>query len=208
MKTALIEAHYLPSVAYFSALQTFDEVMLERHENFVKQSYRNRCYINTSNGTEMLIIPLTQKHGKVLITDIRIDYSQKWLNNHWRTIQSAYGNAPFFEYYEHDLHQLLFRKFETLYELNLHLLTLCLRWLKWTIPVKESLAYNKEVLSPMVDLRSAINPKKTHHLDHFYKPVPYQQVFGNMFVPGLSVLDLVFCQGPESGRILRASSPG
>ena len=124
--TALIETHYLPSIAYFSALQNVDEVILEKHERYVKQSYRNRTYIVSTQGKEKLIVPLTSKHGKVLITDVRIDYGQKWLNQHWRAIQSAYGRAPFFEYYKEDLETVLFKKTMFLYDLNFELLSMCL----------------------------------------------------------------------------------
>ena len=87
VRTALIELQYLPPIEYFSALSQFDEVLLEKHEYFEKQTYRNRCYVNSVHDREMLIVPLTSKHGKIKISDVRIDYSQKWLNNHWRTIQ-------------------------------------------------------------------------------------------------------------------------
>jgi hypothetical protein len=93
---ALIDLHYLPSVAYFAALHGTEKIILEKKEHFEKQSFRNRCHILTAQGVERLVIPLTSKSGKVLITDVRIDYTQKWLNNHWRTLESAYRSSPFF----------------------------------------------------------------------------------------------------------------
>src|SRR5688572_27151690 len=99
MVQILIEAHYLPSLAYFSALSSAQEMIVEKFEQYEKQTFRNRAKINTVNGLVTLTVPVTAKHGKPLIADIRIDHAQKWLNNHWRTIQSAYGKAPFFEYY-------------------------------------------------------------------------------------------------------------
>src|SRR5688572_25723175 len=135
MSAVLIESQYLPPIAYFAALQSCDEIILESHEHYIKQTFRNRCAINTSQGRVDLIVPLTSKHGKTVISDVRIDYTQKWLNNHWRTIQSAYANAPFFEFYADDLHQVLFKKHEFLLELNGELLSMCLKWLKWPTPV-------------------------------------------------------------------------
>src|SRR5688572_11233691 len=114
--TALIEAHYLPSIAFFAAICRADSILLERNEYFAKQTYRNRCRINTANGELDLVVPVTSKHGKVVITDVRVDFTQKWLNNHWRTVQSAYGKAPFFEYYSDDLHNALFKRVNFLYE--------------------------------------------------------------------------------------------
>lgn len=208
MKPVLIEAQYLPPIAYFAAVQAAGEIILERHEHYIKQSYRNRACINTAQGRESLIIPLTAKHGKVTITDVKIDYTQKWLNNHWRTVRSAYNNAPFYEYYADDLEQLLFQRFTFLYDLNVHLLSMCLGWLKWTLPVKESLSYEKTPAPTVTDCRSMINPKKIDHLRNFFTPIPYTQVFGSTFEENLSLIDLVFCVGPSSARIVTDSIPG
>lgn len=206
MKSALIELQFLPPISYFSLLSGYDEIILERHENYVKQSYRNRCYINTASGREMLVVPLTAKHGKVQITSIKIDYNQKWLNRTWRTIQSAYGNAPFFGYYADELHAILFQKFTFLYDLNLELLSLCLKWLRWRITVKESNQFEKTTLQPVYDLRNVIGDKNQLQAMNYFRPVSYQQVFGSMFVPDLSLLDLIYCMGPESMNVIRGSA--
>ncbi len=203
---ALIELQYLPSVAYFAALQSGAEIIIEKHEYFVKQTYRNRCHITTSQGEEQLIIPVTNKHGKVVVTDVKIDYAQKWLNNHWRTIQSAYGKSAFYEHYAPSLEKVLFKKHTFLYDLNFELLSLCLTWLKWNIPVSESLSYIKDAGPDVVDLRSRLNAKKNDLLPDFYNPVPYTQVFGNPFASNLSLIDLIFCEGPAAARLVKASS--
>jgi hypothetical protein len=204
--TVLIEAHYLPSIAYFTAISGAESVLLERCENFEKQTYRNRCRINTANGPIHLIVPVTAKHGKVSISNVRLDYTQKWLNNHWRTVQSAYGKAPFFEHYAEDLHEILFKKADSLYELNYTFLSMCLKWLKWDIPVKETKLYGRAISTDVLDLRSVINPKKLEQCYQFYYPAVYNQVFGNTFVENLSLIDLVFCEGPGAGRIVQAST--
>jgi len=205
MGSVLVECHYLPSIAYFVAIQHAQQVMLEAKEYYLKQTYRNRCHIQTSQGPETLIVPLTSKHGKVLIKDIRIDYSQKWLNNHWRTIQSAYGKAPFFEYYSEDLEKVLFTRNTFLYDLNHHLLSMCLAWLKWNISVSETLAYEKDVPSDCRDFRSVVNPKKSELLKSFFTPQSYTQVFGNTFAANMSLIDLIFCEGPGAGPIISGS---
>jgi WbqC-like protein family len=204
--TALIETHYLPSIAYFSALQNVNEVLLEKHERFVKQSYRNRAYIVSPQGKEKLIVPLTSKHGKVLITDVRIDYGQKWLNQHWRAIQSAYGKAPFFEYYKEDLETVLFKKTTFLYDLNFELLSMCLKWLKRDVNLRESVAYEVTPSPPILDLRGSISFKNEENLVNFYRPYRYYQVFGNTFVGNASILDLIFSEGPGAARIVEASA--
>jgi hypothetical protein len=188
----LIDLHYLPSVAYFSTLRNASGIVIEKHEHYEKQTYRNRCYINTANGIVILIVPTIATHKKMQLCDIQIDYRQKWLNNHWRSIQSGYGKAPFFEYYAEDLQRILFRKFQFLYDLNLELLTLCLKMLKMNLTIVETVAYDENVTNDLIDLRSAINPKKTNTLNLFYKPAPNYQVFGNKFVQNLSILDVLF----------------
>jgi hypothetical protein len=203
----LIDLQHLPSVAYFSTLRNALPVVIEKYEHYEKQTYKNRCYINTANGIVVLIVPIIATHKKTKVCDIKIDYRQKWLNNHWRSIQSGYGKAPFFEYYAEDLQRILFRKFEFLYDLNLELLTLCLKMLKMNLTIVESMAYEENITNDLIDLRSAINPKKAESLNLFYKPAPYYQVFGNKFVQNLSILDVIFCEGPGAAGVVQASSP-
>ena len=204
--TALIETHYLPSIAYFAALHSAREIILERHEHYVKQSYRNRCHIISTQGKENLIVPLTCKHGKVYITDVRIDHSQKWLNIHWRTILSAYRKAAFFEHYGEDLEKVLFKRTLFLYDQNVELLSMCLKWLRWDVTVRESSTYEKVPEPGVFDLRSVINVKNEENLAKFYRPTSYHQVFGNTFVANASVIDLVFCAGPQAAQIIQASA--
>jgi hypothetical protein len=202
----LIETHYLPSTAYFAALHSAKKIIIEKHEHFVKQSYRNRCHILTVQGVERLIVPLTSKHGKVLITEVRIDYTQKWLNNHWRTLESAYRNAPFFEFYADDLHKMLFKQHTFLYDLNFELLTICLRWLKLDVTLQESMAYEKIPAEGILDMRNVIHAKKPELYVNHFQPVTYPQVFGNKFAAGLSLIDLVFCEGPNSRKVVASSA--
>jgi hypothetical protein len=201
----LIDLHYLPSLEYFCVLQQFPQIELERCENYVKQSYRNRCYIKTSQGIEMLVVPLTSKHGKIAIKDIRIDYSQKWQNNHWRTIETAYRKAPYFEYYSDDLRAALYRNHHFLFDLSLELLSFCLKSIRLNPAITVTVSYEKKPASHVFDLRSQINPKKPSFDRDFYASVPYYQVFGNGFVENLSLIDLLFCEGPRAASLLVAS---
>lgn len=206
MKTVLIELHYLPSIAYFSALVGCEEIVVEKCEHYEKQSFRNRCYIRGPHQVETLVIPVTGKRGKPLVTEVRIDYGQKWLNSHWRTLQTGYGKAPFFEYYGPDLHEILFRKPRFLYDLNLQIVTMCLKWLKMDAVLKETGSYEREAPAGVTDMRGVINPKKEDGCNRFYKSIEYQQVFGSKFVPNLSLIDLIFNQGPGSRSIVKASA--
>jgi hypothetical protein len=207
--TILIETHYLPCIAWFAAVSAGNHLKLEKHEHFVKQTYRNRCYINTEHGLDSLHVPVLRGHGKTKVSDVRIDHTQKWVMNHWRSVTSAYGKAPFFEYYADDLRQRLLRKNEFLYDLNVELLTLCLKWLRLDIPLTETMAYEvsegKEHENNVRDLRNKITDRRPEQLRQLYRPVAYTQVFGNAFAENASVIDLIFCCGPEAGRIVKAS---
>ncbi len=206
MTKCLIELHYLPSIHFFESIAKHPLIIVEKHEHFVKQSYRSRCIIQTSQGPQTLIIPLTGKHsdgGKVPITDVRIDNNQKWLNNHWRSIQSAYAKAPFFEFYADALHTLLFKQHTHLYELNFELLTLCLKWLKLPVRIEESLSYQPVPDEGIIDLRNLISAKNKGISSETPLFKPYTQVFGNAFVNNLSIIDLIFCTGPDALTYLR-----
>jgi hypothetical protein len=205
MKTGLIEPHYLPCLEYFCALLPFDKLVLEKHEHYVKQSFRNRCHINTAQGPVMLVVPLTAKHGKVPFKDIRIDQTGKWQNNHWRSIQSAYAKAPFFEHYAPELHTILYRDFDFIFDLNLEVLSFCLNSLGLQKELSETENYQKEAGLQICDLRSQITSKKPYSSRTFYQPKPYYQVFGNTFASNLSLIDLLFCEGPNALATLKAS---
>jgi hypothetical protein len=202
----LIELHYLPSIPYFAALHAASTITVERYEHYIKQSYRNRCHILTSQGVERLVVPLTSKHNRALVTDLTVDYSQKWLNNHWRAIESAYRNAPFFEFYADDLHRMLFKRHTFLYDLNLEFLTICLKWLKVNKTLKETLTYEKVPAPEIIDFRNIIHAKKPELSQPHFKAVTYTQVFGNKFVEGLSIIDLIFCEGPKAHDIITRSA--
>ncbi len=207
MKVALIDLHYLPSIEYFCAIYPFEHVLLEKHENFVKQSFRNRCYIKTSQGIQMLIVPLTEKHGKVSIQNIKIDNRQKWQNNHWRAIESAYRNAPYFEFYSEELKNIIYKGHDFLFSLNQDLLSYCLRSVQLKINLSETITFGIQLDISISDLRSQIIPKLSYSNRSFYHPIKYQQVFGSSFVANLSLLDLLFCEGPNIFRFLQSAKP-
>ncbi|MCU0384200.1 MAG: WbqC family protein [Cyclobacteriaceae bacterium] len=200
----VIETHYLPGIAYFKSLLEAEKILIEKKEYFVKQSYRSRCYINTEHGRDVLLLPVTNKTGKTIIDSVLIDYNQKWLNNHWRTIQSAYAKAPFFEFYADDLHTVLFKRNEFLFDLNLELLTMCLKWLRINAKMEETTRYETQYEENIKDLRNLLTPKNQPVEESFLPKATYTQVFGNNFVKPLSLLDLIFCQGPQAKAFLQA----
>jgi hypothetical protein len=203
-QTALIELHYFPCLAWFAQLLRFESIRLETQENFVKQSYRNRCYIQTANNVTALSVPL-RGGSKQALRDIEIDYSQRWTEIHWRTIQSGYGNAPYFEFFESDIRQLLEAKPSRLLDLNELILTKCLKLLNHKVKIEFTEVFEKEPNNSYLDLRNSILPNKP--LPDFleFDPMSYYQVFGANFVNNLSILDLLFCEGPQAKSVLWAS---
>jgi len=199
----LIDSQYLPNSLYFSLLAKADAIIIESKEHFVKQSFRNRAHILTPNGIDSLSIPLLGSQKKIKIDEIKIDHTQKWANRHWRAIQSAYGKAPFFIHYADFIQKEIYYKQETLFALNNRLLTLCLKFLQIDTPIIFTNEFQKMPQAGIIDLRSSIHPKKafTIPIEHVY--IPYQQVFGNRFVSGLSILDMLFTEGPNAGTVIR-----
>lgn len=205
MKRVCVEPHYLPSLEFFCAVRDFDVLRLEVSEHFVKQSYRSRCNVLTAQGAQMLSIPLTAKHGKVPLRDVQLDYNPKWQANHWRTLESAYRKAPYFEHYAPDLEPLLRQRPVFLVDFLIPLLSFCLHSLGWNKKLELTSAYETGPMDD-VDLRNRILAKKSFEGRPFYRPYPYYQVFGKSFVPNLSVLDLLFCAGPEANAVLVRSA--
>lgn len=203
----LIELQYLPNIEFFTCLQSFSEIIIESNENYVKQSYRNRCYILGSNKTEMLVVPVIDGNKKIMIKDIKIDYSQRWDVNHWRTISTAYGKSPFYEFYSDYLKAIYEKKHTFLWDLNFEMLTMCLKLLRINKTISQTQNYEKEANSTVFDARNMLNPKNGINHSQFYQPSPYQQNFGNEFVPNLSIIDLLFCRGNQASEILKKSKP-
>ena len=153
----------------------------------------------------MLSVPLTRQHGKVPFADIRIDYSTRWQNVLWRTIESAYRNSPYYEHYCGDLRKIIYSGTDFIFDLNLRLLSFCLDSLKWSRNLSETSQFEKMVKEPFSDVRSTITTRNTYIERGFYRPAPYYQVFGSSFEDNLSILDLLFCTGPQAGEVLMAS---
>lgn len=202
--TLVIDLQYLPCIAYFVQFIKHPSICVDIHEHYEKQSYRNRCYLILANKVACLSVPVVKGNRKQVFKDIQIDYNQKWLVQHWRSISSAYGKAPFYEYFADDFHKALHKKPRYLVDLNLDLLTICLKLLN--LPQNFDLSNNyinlKEI-EGFQEGRSVIHPKKGFAPDGQFDTFNYAQVFGKQFVPNLSILDLLFCEGPNAGFILK-----
>ena len=214
----LTELHYHPPAALFAELLRADGILLEAHEHYRKQTYRNRCLIRTAQGMQPLTVPVIDgnRTEKVAASAIEIDYRQNWIHRHWRTLQTAYGNSPYFEYYADYFHDIYVRKPALLFDLNLQLLQLLLRCFRLPLPITLTTEYHAHYPTTqppssqsIIDRRDWLTPKTASHKPQPDTPAastlvrPYPQVFGPGFEPGLSVLDLLFSQGPAAGAFLQ-----
>ncbi|MGY6520714.1 MAG: WbqC family protein [Mongoliitalea sp.] len=201
--TALIDLSYLPRLEFFAAIVDQQNLLLDEEAMYQKQSIFNRTNILLANKVELLSIPVYGARKKQRYRDVKIDYNQKWLQVHLRGIRSAYGKAPFFEYFFPELEGEFMKKPAFLWDLNESLLTLCLKLSRINIPIENKSVHidNQDIL----DLRELTRERAEFTERKYYQPHPYPQLFGADFVPNLSIIDLLFCEGPSVKKILELS---
>lgn len=192
----LVSTAYLPPVAYFGLISIADEALIEREENYIKQTFRNRCYILSANGPQILSIPvLLGSLHKTAIKDIRIDYSKRWQPVHLRAMKAAYNSSPWFEFYFDRIDQIISGGPEFLIDLNMELSSHINKMLQINTEVSFT-SHFKAVTSEPNDYRYTFSPKRPYLRE--YKAYPQVFPYGNGFVPGLSIIDLIFNMGPEA----------
>lgn len=204
-QTIVIEPHYLGSLEYFVALINAKEVVLEVQDHFVKQTFRNRCYIHSPSGKHPLIVPVSYDN-RTKMKDVKIDYSQSWLRDHWGAFYSAYGKAPFFDFFAAEFQAVWDSRCDFLLDLNTQMMTLCLRLLQIDMPYRLSDEFHSSTEKDALDLRNRILPKISFDQRDLYLPFPYIQNFGSNFVANLSIVDLLMCEGPGAQAVLRNST--
>jgi len=198
-QSAIIELHFLPSIAWFSLFSKYD-CEIESFESYRKGSYRNRCHILGPNGLQRLTVPLKKGKNNLRIKEVELAYDMPWQKNNWNSIQTAYGKSPFFEYYEDDLKAVFLTPKEFLFDYNIDLIKVIIESLDLDLDLKFTHDFQKTP-TEILDFRNQITPKK---IPNDVKLVAYEQVFEAKygFVKNLSILDLLFCKGPESVLIL------
>ena len=204
IKPLLIELHFLPCLEYFCLLLHHKEVYLEVHESYVKGSYRNKARIVTSNGVQTLSIPLQKgKHQQKNIQEVQIAETTQWRRQHWRSLKTAYQSAAYWDDYAPEVEALLQDKSDKLWGYNLQLIKGLIDILQLDIDLKLTDSYAQETTDSQ-DLRQKVLPKNKDWHTPSIQTVAYEQVFQDRqaFVMNTSILDLLFCKGPESSLIL------
>lgn len=202
---ALLSSAYFAPIQWYQKLNRYDVCLIEQYDHFVKQTYRNRCVIATANGIQPLSIPVEKFDDvKCEMKDVRISDHDNWRHQHWNALLSAYGESPFFEYYQDDIRPFYEKKWKFLFDFNMEIThTLCeLLDIQSDIrPTEEFLPMDKtgETALPYADFREVIRPKRPL-ADADFVPKPYYQVYEQKigFQPNLSILDLLFNMGNES----------
>lgn len=197
MKT-IIESQYLPPISYFAVLLKQPSIFIEQYENYQKGSYRNRCHIATANGILRLSIPLEKgKNNQTPIKEVKIYNADNWQIQHWRAIKSAYGKSPYFEFYADELCLFFEKKYDFLLDWNTDLLRFMTENIGLPVDIQLTDNYYKND-NTIMDYRNVISPKKENL--NLFQDLHYGQVFEDKhgFIPNLSILDLLFCKGPEA----------
>ena len=225
----LLSTAYFPPVSYFAAMAQEMEglsnrrdgdgsaelspsvIYLEACENFQKQSYRNRCRFYAADGVQTLSFPIVHEGGthKQPISEAKVDYSKPWILQHKRAITSAYGTSAYFEYYQDELFAILDSKPERLFDLNLALIRFFIEKTGLCVDLRLTEDYTREAPEGVEDLREVIHPKRPNAiLSDLELEKPYFQVFAPKygFKSDLSIMDLLFNEGPDSILYLKSPS--
>jgi len=197
----LLPTTYFGNIAYFWHLSNHQSVSISLNETYQKQTFRNRCIVLGANGPLNLSVPVERPFGKLTKTkDILISDAENWRQVHWRTLESCYNRTPYFEFYADDLKLLMFNKYAKLHELNLAMTSHLVEKIGLTVNIDTAEHINGDSEE---DMRSHFSPKdQSSFLTH-----PYIQTFTERFgfTNNLSILDLLFNEGPNSICILNES---
>ena len=198
---AIFPTAYFPCISYMAQFLADDAPVIEIFDTYHKQTYRNRCHVMTANGVQMLSVPVKQVNGNHTMTkDMVISTVEPWQQVHRRCLESAYMSSPYFEHYYRYISPIFEQHFERLIDLNDASLTAILKMLK----VKKEIVHTSDYVKEADDDFRNVFVKRP--IDNPSPIAPYYQVFENKFpfAPDLSVLDLIFNEGPEAMDYINA----
>lgn len=195
----ILSSVYLGNIDYYTIINKNKNIIIDINEHFQKQSFRNRSIIHGANGVLNLIIPLVKRGVRTKVKDVKIDNSQNWQKLHWRSIQSAYRSSPYFEYYENEFINFYKTKYNYLIDFNNQIQQSILKIMGIDVEIEMS---NNYLETNNMDYRQILHPKKKPSEN--YIETEYIQVFSdrNGFLPNLSIVDLLFNEGPNAINFL------
>lgn len=200
---AVLFSSYFPPIQYISKFFLYNNIYIDIFENYQRQTYRNRCEIITANGKANLSVPIIKSYRQYF-KDTQIDYSLNWQKNHYMALVSAYKNSAFFDFYIDSFNFIFKNKEKFLFDLNHKILENCFK----ILGVKPKFEYSKSFINQedTLNLRELISPK-SKIIDKDFELSEYYQVFKERhgFIPNLSIIDLLFNQGPQSIIIIKNS---
>lgn len=205
--TVVVPMFYLPPIQYFVNIIGCQDILIEKHEHYIKQTYRNRCNILGANGILPLTVPIEHTGNEhIKVKDVKISYNGNWQKVHWKSIESAYRSSPYFEYYEDDFNKIFNRKYEFLFDLNEALLMIVIEKININLNYTYTKSFIQDYKDGFTDLRLIMHPKKKKAAnDSSFNSQPYIQVFSDKysFIPNLSIIDLLFNIGTETLSYLK-----
>lgn len=196
----IFSSHYLAPIEYYFYIINKKDITIDVYENFVKQTYRNRACILSPNGIQNLTVPLVKARQRKLTKNMLISYDDNWRKMHWKSLEAAYRSSPYFEYYEDEFFPFYHeKKYKYLIDLNWNIQGKIIELLNIDVNFSKSEQYISEDLQN--DFRDRFSPKVNTQLQ--FKQ--YIQVFGdrNGFAPNMSIVDLLFNEGPNSVNYIK-----
>ena len=196
----LFQLNYAPSVDAMALMSVSPRAVIEAHDHYQKQSFRNRCLLLSSQGVLPLVIPVQHEQGNPIpYQQARFETSRPWAIQHWRSLVSSYNKSAYFHYYSPHFEAIYQQAGTDLYAFNWRILEMFCKLFKLPLPVESSAWENRP--EQHVDVREIFHPKKGNS----FPPAPYYQTFEMKegFIPGLSAYDVLFNLGPDASGYLK-----